>query len=237
MRLSEIIIHAPNIQNLRLDMSSDFGGELFGRLTCRRHLHPNVTLLSSLKSLTITGKTPNLAYLGLRATDMPNLTHLNICLCTDWTSAFNPSLGVLPFLGPQLHSLELQPCMIFDYHSDNVWQILDACPNLRELSYDIRNTRIIPVNSHTSLTRICLRNNSNSPSAWINEESQTTALFLHFPVFADSAAFPSLECVILVGNWLSIASRSRSLRESLGQFRDLLDNRGCHLEYMEPLFQ
>jgi hypothetical protein len=84
---------------------------------------------------------------------MPKLTYLKICPCTRHNAP--EALTFLSVIGIQLHTVELQP-RPGKHPRHNVWNILRDCPNLRESSYDIRNTEIVPTEPPTHASLSCI---------------------------------------------------------------------------------
>jgi hypothetical protein len=221
-QLSELIIHAPNLQNLSLVLPfhRDLRDKLFGPLTCRHPHPPGVVLLPALKMLTVRGGVHSLDQLGPFAADMPNLTYFNLP-CQNFS-------GFFPSFGRQLHTLQLLSCVGFSQPHDIWGDILRECPNLRELSYDVYNTNINARNpdTHASLSLIRLR---YYPGRFrVSYQRPQNSPWPHLTVFANAAMLPALKQVVLVRGPVSSDDHER-----IESCRKLLEERGCRLHYVE----
>jgi hypothetical protein len=229
MGLPEIIIHAPNLQTLFITTTGPCFNNVFGQLTCR-HVQPETALLPSLRSFTFCAII-NISCLGLRPTDMPKLTHLKLYPCIRRRPPEFPAF--LSLIGMQLHTVELMPC-IDPPHRHNVWRILRDCPNLYELSYDVRNTRIVPRNpsSHASLSCIRLRYLSQPPG--MHDSEWDANVWAQFAVFADPVALPALKSVVILRNGAAPVAVNDVLllQQSVRKLKEFLGKRSCRLEYL-----
>ena len=234
LRLSEIILHSPNLRTLSLRMRrGEF--KLFSRPTCRQ---PDTIPFPSLEKITLNMGFPKFARMGLELADMPKVTHLAIYPHID-------GIGILEnvlFLKTQLQIVEILPTRLV-VQFPIISCILRVCPDLRQLIYHIDSVTIDPgkLIPHSSLTcvRLCHdperwsaqqpRQTAPEPyeSTWASYESSWISLRSHFAVFA-GPVFPALERVVLQGEWNPTVSNVRfhSLRASLHE-------RGCRLEYMD----
>jgi F-box-like len=235
MALAEIIVHAPNLQTLDISIKLHLVDDLFGQLTCRR-IQPEINLLPSLGSFTFGGAAPDVSRLGLRPTDMPKLTCLKIFPCQRGRAPEFPAF--LSLIGMRLHTVELKTCNGKSCRH-NVWHIRRDCPNLRELSYDVHNTEIVPTEppSHASLSCIRLRYDPDcwSQWPWIHDSEWAANVWAQFVVFANPAALPALKRVVLLGDWAKMMSDSGFLllqqSGSVGELEEFLGKRSCRLEY------
>ena len=225
LRLSEIILHSPNLRALTLGIRN---GDLFSRLTCRQ---PNTILFPSLEKIALVMPSLRFTRMGIGLADMPKLAHLAIYP----HSSSAHTMEIVLFLKTQLQTVEVLPvfgAVKFPIIPD----ILRACPNVRQLIYYNDNVTLDArkLTPHSSLTcvRLC-----HDPDRWTIRPPGRTAVELyestwaslrsHFAVFA-GPMFPALERVVLQGEWTWMVSNLRfhSLHASLHE-------RGCRLEYTD----
>jgi hypothetical protein len=123
--LSEIILHSPILQTLRLVNINPPEAEPFSPRTCRS---PETVTFPSLQSLCLV-RASDIPHFKIRAVDVPMLAHLDLHI-------FDHTLTsqTLRALGEQLWSVGLKQ-YIPAVGIDVVWTILRECPNIREFTY------------------------------------------------------------------------------------------------------
>ena len=188
LRLSILLSRAPNLTSLCMVDLAPIGPKFTLRI-------PEDQPLTALTTL---GYHADNKTLSLRQADVPNLTH--IIASPGVLHHFNPSdpnrSSILSVFGKHLRVIDFPDKVFLTYRAvQDVRSVLDQCPNLHTLSYNI-NTTVLPHENavlHPSLSVIVLRVN---PNASRDDEVLARCLRMHITTLT-GAAFPALRRVVL----------------------------------------
>ena len=221
-RLSEIVLHAPNLSFLSIQ---HFRRPLLGFYP---HTHPNTVLCPSLTTLEFRSAFTNTVPFVVRSQDMQNLVH--VIALPEALFGFDPAtahLSIIALFGHQLQVIEfMDGGSTNPVTAENIQTIFQHCPKLRKFKYNLECTALRPEFPilHPSLSHITLRTafdeRSDAIVAW-------RCLRLHFAAFIGKS-FPALRCVVLEGDW---SWATQDFRFS-SWHRSLLA-RGCLLEHSD----